>query len=286
MFRNFMVVIYNSQAQPFPVTGIDSANSGRNGTDMEETMTELQGTPCWYELTTKDLDAAEAFYGKVIGWDISDSGMEGMDYRLAKAGGSMVAGLMAMPEAPTFWLLYFAVDDCDATARAAEAEGATVHRPPTDIPGVGRFAILTDPQNASFAILQPLPGSEGGAFDQAKLGHGNWHELYATDPEAALAFYGKLFGWTESRRMDMGEMGFYHLIAHNGTEIGGVFDPGPGAPPHWLPYFGVDGAESALARITGGGGTLRNGPMEVPGGAWIVQAADPQGAGFAVVGPK
>lgn len=249
-------------------------------------MTELQGTPCWYELTTKDLDKAADFYGKAIGWSIADSGMEGIDYRLASAGDTIVAGLMAMPDAPTFWMIYFAADDCDATVRAAAAEGAAIHRPPTDIPGVGRFAILTDPQDATFAILQPQSGGQGGAFDQAKMGHGNWHELYTTDPESALAFYGKLFGWTESRRMDLGEMGFYHIIAHNGTDIGGVFKPGGGTPPLWMPYFGVDGAEAALGRIKAGGGALRNGPMEVPGGAWIVQAADPQGAGFAVVGPK
>lgn len=244
------------------------------------------GAPCWYELNTPDLDAAEAFYGRIIGWSVGSAGMDGFDYRLGQIDGSMVAGLMSLPDIPPCWTLYFATPDCDATAQAAKVAGGKIFKAPEDIPGVGRFAVLADPQGAVFALLQPTPGSEGSAFNQAKTGHGNWHELYTPDPEGALAFYGKLFGWTESRRMDMGPMGFYHILHHDGADIGGVFNPGEGVPPHWLPYFGVPGAEAAAAAIPAAGGSVTRGMMEVPGGAYVVQGTDPQGAHFAVVGPK
>ena len=247
------------------------------------------GLPCWYELMTTDLDAAQGFYGALMGWTVTDAGMPGFDYRLAAAAGTMVAGMMGPGDSgmPPFWMIYFAADDCDATAAAAQAAGGAVYKAPADIPGTGRFAILGDPQGAAFGILQPLPGGAGGAFDQRKPGHGNWNELMTADPVAAMAFYGTLFGWTEARQFDMGPAGAYRLIGHKGIEIGGIFGLMPGlARSHWRPYFGLPSASAAVAQITATGGKLIRGPDEVPGGAFTVQATDPQGAAFAVVGPK
>lgn len=251
-------------------------------------MTHL-GTPCWYELTTPDLEAAQAFYTAVIGWTFSGAGMPDFDYRLASAGGDMVAGLMLPPKAgmPPFWTVYVAVDDGEATLAALRAGGGMVHKDLAEIPGTGRFAIVADPQGAVFGILEPLPGGAGGAFDQKKSGHGNWHELMSSDPKAAMAFYGRVFGWTPSQSMDMGEMGSYDLFAHRGADIGGMMRLMPGMTgSFWLPYFGAEGIDRAVAQVTGSGGRVMNGPMEVPGGAWIIQAQDPQGAMVAFVGPK
>jgi predicted enzyme related to lactoylglutathione lyase len=244
------------------------------------------GTPVWYELTTPDLNAAQTFYQTVIGWTVGDSGMPGMDYRIAKASDAMIAGMMLPPAPgiPPNWTIYFAVDDCDAATRAAKADGATVHVEPTDIPGVGRFAALADPQGAVFCIMQMDGPSQ--AFDQKKNGHGNWNELMSTDPKAALAFYGKLFGWKATQAIDMGPMGTYQLFAHQGQDIGGMMGLGNAPVPCWLPYFGADGIEAAITRITANGGQTVMGPMEVPGGAFVCVATDPQGAFFALVGPK
>ena len=247
-----------------------------------------QGTPVWYELTTSDPDAAQRFYTKVVGWSVADSGMPGMDYRIAKAGEAMVAGMMLPPAEgiPPNWAIYFAVDDCDKTAATAGAAGAKVCMQPTDIPGVGRFAVLTDPQGAAFSILQGDGSGDSLAFDQAKTGHGNWQELMSTDPKAALAFYSTLFGWKASSAMDMGPMGTYQLFSHQGQDIGGMMGLGNAPMPCWLPYFGTDGIDAAITRITAAGGVTVHGPMDVPGGAFIVVARDPQGAHFALVGPK
>ena len=255
------------------------------------------GSPCWYELATAkgQLGAAEAFYGKVLGWSVADAGMEGFTYHLAKSDGDLVAGLMDMPDnlagMPPFWMIYFAVDDADTAVAAMEKAGARVHQPVTPIPNTGRFAVLADPQGAAFGILEPLPmegGGAGNAFDQKKEGHGNWNELSTTDHKAAMAFYGKAFGWKPSQSMDMGEMGSYDLFARDGADIGGMMrlQPGGAPAPYWLPYFGVNGTEAAMQRVTAAGGKIMHGPQEVPGGAFIAVATDPQGATFAMVGPK
>lgn len=258
-------------------------------------MAKLHGSPCWYELMTGtgELPAAEAFYGSVLGWEFQDAGMEGFTYHLATSEGDMVAGLMEPPPdaggMPPFWMVYFAVDDADATVAAVQAAGGRVHRPPEDIPGTGRFAIVADPQGAGFAILQPLPMSEGAggaAFAQQRAGHGSWHELMTTDPAAGFDFYARIFGWSRARAFDMGGMGTYQLFAHDGLDIGGMMGLGNAPVPCWLTYFGTDGVTGAMARVEAGGGRVAHGPMEVPGGAFIAVAQDPQGAWFALVGPK
>jgi predicted enzyme related to lactoylglutathione lyase len=259
-------------------------------------MAKLQGTPCWYELCTGKgaLGAAEDFYGRVLGWTTQDSGMEGFTYHLAKAGDAMVAGLMEMPDdaaaMPPFWMIYFAVDDADQAVAAIRAAGGKVFREPADIPGTGRFAVVGDPQGAGFGILAPAPMENGlpagGAFDQTKAGHGNWNELMTTDPEAGFGFYSDLFGWEKAQAVDMGEMGTYQVFSHDGAQIGGMMGLGRAPMPCWLPYFGTNGVTAAMGRIEDAGGRIAHGPMEVPGGAFVAVAQDPQGAWFAIVGPK
>ncbi|MGV8987420.1 MAG: VOC family protein [Cypionkella sp.] len=248
-------------------------------------MPGFHGLPCWYELGTNDLEGAKAFYTATLGWNVADSGTPGMTYLVASIGEVMVAGMMKNDAAqPVAWSIYFAVDNADATVAAAQALGAKVNVPPTDIPNTGRFAVLADPQGASFGVLQPLPGGAGGAFDQKKMGHGNWNELITPDPAAALAFYGKLFGWTESRSMEMGPDMTYHLIAHDGLDIGGTYAM-PGSGPMWKPYFGVASTKAAQAAVAAARGRVLRGPDEVPGGAFTLQITDPQGAVLALVGP-
>ncbi|WBU64069.1 VOC family protein [Paracoccus aerodenitrificans] len=261
----------------------------------------FHGNPCWYELTTSQgkLADAGAFYREILGWDVADSGMEGFDYHIASVGDSMVAGLMNMPDdvagMPPCWMIYFAVDNCDAFCEIAVARGARVFREPEYVPGTGRFAILADPQGAAFGVMQPemtdetRKRAEAGesAFDQNKAGHGNWNELMTSDPEAGQAFYSGVFGWAEGEAMDMGEMGVYQLIRREGKDIGAVMGLGNAPVPAWLPYFGVDGSVTAkVDQIKAAGGTVLHGPVEVPGPAFIAVAQDPQGAGFAVVGPE
>lgn len=120
------------------------------------------GTLCWNELMTRDVDAAKSFYAAVFGWGAhsssADDSAAGMDYTEFQIGERSIAGMMAMPdgmpaEVPSNWLVYFAVDDCDASVAAADSAGGSVATPPMDIPSVGRFAVLNDPFGAVFAVI-------------------------------------------------------------------------------------------------------------------------------------
>lgn len=118
-------------------------------------------TWCWSELDSRDVEGAKAFYTKVFGWKTED--MEGpMQYTTLKVGDDPIGGLMPMPEAvpamvPSFWLTYFAVDDCDAAIKKVESLGGSVLMPPMDIPGTGRFSVVTDDQGATFAVITMEP---------------------------------------------------------------------------------------------------------------------------------
>ena len=250
-----------------------------------------RGAPCWYELTTPDPAGAARFYGNLLGWSVEDAGMPGFDYRIAKSGEDMVAGMLAPqgPNAEPLWMIYVTVTDCDKAVKAVAKAGGAVHQEPTDIPETGRFAIVADPQGATLGILQP-EGSDSKAFNQKQAGHGQWNELMTSDPEAALAFYGTQFGWKPGDAIDMGPGGTYQIFRHGKGDIGGMMKQAAGMPgpkhPFWLPYFGTDSIGAAIGRTTEAGGTVIHGPMEIPGGAFIMIGNDPQGALFALVGGK
>jgi predicted enzyme related to lactoylglutathione lyase len=111
----------------------------------------------WNELNTRDLAAAKAFYTKVFGWTANEHDMEGMKYTEWMLGDKSIGGMMEMPamvpaEVPAHWLVYFGTEDADATVAKANGLGASTVVPPTDIPP-GRFAILTDPDGAAFAVI-------------------------------------------------------------------------------------------------------------------------------------
>jgi predicted enzyme related to lactoylglutathione lyase len=246
----------------------------------------FHGLPCWYELASPDPDGSQTFYAGLLGWTWAESGMPGMDYRLAALDDSMIAGLMKPePGQPPGWTIYYAVDDCDASAALAASLGAQVVMPPADIPGTGRVAMLTDPHGAGFGLLQPLPmadGSIGGAFARNRPGHGDWAEMVCPDPQAAMAFYGKLLGWTPGREVPMGPDMVYHLFQCGGQDIGGMF--ADGATLMWKPYFGTGSTKAAAARIPQIGGTVLRGPDAVPDGGFTVQLKDPQGIVLALSG--
>lgn len=247
----------------------------------------------WYELMTTDLGAAEAFYRQVLGWTTADAGMPDLKYSIASIGSTEVAGMMALPPdvrsqgVPPNWTGYIGVADVDAWAQRIRDAGGKIHHPPTDIPGVGRFAVVTDPQGAAFALFR---GNSDAEAPQPSMAPGTmgWHELYATDLGAAWDFYSAMFGWTKAEAIDMGPMGVYQLFAGpGGHAIGGMMKRPPEVPaPCWLYYVNTEAIDAAMARVLAGGGRVLMGPQQVPGGSWIAQCQDPQGAIFAMVAPR
>ena len=252
-------------------------------------MSDTEGTFVWYELQTTDVLGATAFYGDVIGWD-AENYSGAMPYTRWTVGGNPIGGLMTLPEdarqagARPHWMGYVATADVDALTRKATSLGATACVPPTDIPEVGRFSVIVDPQGASLALFKGL----GAASPQPKEpapGCFLWHELLADDWEPEMRFYAQLFGWQRTEDVDMG--GFtYHVYGKGGRSFGGMMNRPGGYPlrPHWLYYVRVQDLDDALKRVTLNGGSVWSGPMAIPGGQRIAQCGDPQGATFALHG--
>ena len=266
-------------------------------------MADSQSDFVWYELATDDVASVKTFYADVMGWHYHDMHMPDMTYTLLHAeapdvsGARGMGGMMPIPPAAAaagmkpHWVGYLHADDVDRSAARVEQLGGGVHRGPMDIPTVGRFAVVSDPQGAHFYLFKPTP-PEGAAPSTGKPrqptpGQVVWHELSCSDWPRAFAFYHAMFGWHEASTIDMGGMGKYRTFSIGGTAAGGMMNGCP-ATSHgfWLYYFGVDDIEAAAARITRSGGTVMMAPRAVPGGGWIVQATDPRGAWFALSGPK
>jgi uncharacterized protein len=257
-------------------------------------MSEIHGRFIWYELMSPDVAGARRFYGDVVGWTAQAMPMEGGEYTLLQADGAGVAGAMALTEdmkaggVPPNWTGYVAVDDCDASVAKAKALGGSVFREPQDIPTIGRFAIVADPGGAVIAIMTPEPQDPPRPHqDTRRAGYTGWHELHAADLAQAWSFYSELFGWRKDGDFDMGPMGTYQLFANQDGQVGGMMTKQDNFPaPAWLYYFRVGDIDAAVGRVKAGGGQVLNGPMEVPGGDWIIQGVDPQGAMFCLLGKK
>ncbi|MDG3574910.1 VOC family protein [Rhizobium sp. YJ-22] len=259
-------------------------------------MGDMQGKFVWYELMTTDIPAAARFYNSVVGWNARDAGM-GLEspYWLLEMPGQKQAtgGLQALPEdmkamrVPPNWTGYVAVDDVDATAEKCVELGGTIRRPPDDIPGIGRFAVLADPQGPVIIAFKPAP-MDGDMPPEPAMGTPGfvgWCELYAKDVDKAFDYYRQLFGWEKIDEMDMGPKGKYLLFGRDGQMTGGMMRQEEDGPfCGWSYYFAVDTLDAALDRVKAGGGRVLEGPMEVPG-AWVLQAQDPQGAYFCLVAP-
>ena len=118
---------------------------------------KTHGAFSWNELMTTDPAAAKEFYGKLLGWEMEDMNMEQMTYTVVKAGGDGIGGIMNIPPessaAPPHWGAYITVDNVDETAQTAETLGGKIMMPPRDIPGVGRFAVIQDPQGAFISLI-------------------------------------------------------------------------------------------------------------------------------------
>ena len=168
---------------------------------------DFYGHFVWYELITTDPEAAKIFYANVVGWDIGEVSMPGTAYTLFSFEETSVGGLLNLPKdarnkgAKPHWIGYVGVDDVDATTDRIKQLGGYVHVSPTNIPNVGRFSIVADPQMATLALLETLQPSQDRHVDSDTLGHVGWKELLAADLEKALAFYGELFDCDWARRM-------------------------------------------------------------------------------------
>ena len=247
----------------------------------------------WYEYMGNDLKAAVDFYTHVVGWTAEDGGMSDFAYQIVSAGGHPVGGMMAIPAdaramgSRPAWLGYVWVENVDLALPKLMEAGGKVFKAPSDIPDVGRFAVVSDPYGGVFMLFRDAGGNPPPPPAPGTPGTIGWHELHCDDGAKAIDFYCNFFGWSKTSDFDMGPMGVYRMFKTGHGEEGGIMTRMPQTPASfWLYDVNVDALDPAVERIKARGGQIANGPMEVPGGQWIVQALDPQGALFALVAPK
>lgn len=257
-------------------------------------MRNPHGTPVWYELMTRDPQGARRFYAEVVGWKIDEAAAPGatVDYRMIAAADVLVGGVFTLTAqhlgegAQPGWMLYLGVDDVDGCVASVQAAGGRVLLPAFEVPNVGRIAMLSDPQGAMVYVMRGLIDQASTSCAPELAGHGAWHELHTSDVARATAFYLAQFGWGRSRAVDVGPAGVYQLFSVGGRDVGGIMNDARGARPHWMIYFRVDGIEAAAGRVAAAGGQVVLPPMEVPGGGWVLNAMDPDGALFALTGRR
>lgn len=241
------------------------------------------GTPSWTDLTTSDPEAASAFYGAVIGWDVVDPGPQFGGYRRLVREGRAAAGLMQAQEGmPTVWTTYVATTDAQATAAAVREHGGTVLVEPMPVHDLGTMAVFLDPAGAAFGAWQA--GTFAGAEVVNEPGALVWNELATRDPQGATAFYAAVFGWT-ARTADMGGT-MYTTFELDGRGVAGMMEIGadwpPEVPSYWGVYFGVEDCDAAVAEATGRGAQVIVPPRDIPVGRFAA-LTDPQGAMVSVI---
>ena len=255
-----------------------------------------QGAFIWYELMTPDPDGAKAFYDAVTGWNVEAQSNFPNGYRMiGRSDGKFAGGVLPLTAemqqqgARPTWLGYIYVDDVDETVRSIEQSGGKTYMSAFDIPEVGRVAMVADPQGAPFYIMKPIPpandpNAKSDVFSENAEQRVSWNELSTSDPAAARRFYTSQFNWDDSEFMDMGELGEYRFLTHDGTRIGALCGTMPGGHPQWRYYFRVPSIAKAKEVAEATGGRIHMGPHQVPTGDYIIIGSDPQGAEFALVG--
>jgi predicted enzyme related to lactoylglutathione lyase len=244
------------------------------------TVATAAGRIGWHELLTRDIDAAKAFYGQLLGWQTEVFQPGGFDYQMIQSGGQGHGGYLPLdqfaPQAPPHWIAYVTVEDIDQVASKTKAGGGTIVFGPSEIPEIGRILVLLDPAGAAIAAIQPATG--GGDGMPMPEGVFVWDELATTDVEAAKEFYGDLFGWN-AETMDMEGMP-YTIFQRGDRQIAGAMtkmaeDP---SPPHWTTYIHADDIDATTAKVSDLGGTVLVEPSDIPGVGRFSLIQDPTGA--------
>jgi predicted enzyme related to lactoylglutathione lyase len=239
------------------------------------------GRVVWHELLTMDVEKAKAFYTELLGWSIEVWKPGEMDYPMVSVDGQSHGGIMKLDPAtgaPPHWLGHVQVESVDDTIARATQRGGKVVFGPIDIPEVGRFAAIADPQGAVFSVYTPAgegPTSEGVFV---------WDELIVPDVEAAKAFYTEVIGWTTAD-MDMGEAGVYTLLNRAGdVNSAGILKRPEGMdwPAHWLVYLATDDVDATAQRAVELGGQVHAPAFDVPGVGRLAILGDPTGAAFGI----
>lgn len=243
----------------------------------------------WHDLMTTDVEKSLAFYTALFGWERRKFEVgSGPAYDMLYAGEIGIGGMVPLSpgdNVPPHWIGYVSFKDVDAAVAQVVAEGGKTYVPPTDIPTVGRFAVVADPQGAVFSPFRG-DGPEMPVPVNAPLGTVAWNELMTSDAEKAAEFYTALTGWTV-QQVDMGPMGVYFLFKRGERNVAGMMKhPEAGHHPSWTPYIAVASADESAARAAELGATVIVPPADIEDWGRFYMALDTTGAPFATLETK
>jgi len=254
---------------------------------MAERTEYAEGEFCWIDLMAHDMAAAEAFYGKVFGWEPDPQDTQGgPPYTVFRLRGKEVAGMGQMMDemksqgVPPIWNSYINVDDVETATNKAAALGAQVQLPPMQVVEAGWMSMIQDPTGAMVALWKK--NRHFGAELCNEPGSFSWNELATRDIEGARKFYGDLLGWQFEENKDSPSK--YYIIKNDGRDNGGIIEMTEQwgeMPPHWAVYFTVANAADAVQQIESQGGSTLVPPFEIPIGK-IGVVSDPHGGVFSV----
>ena len=260
------------------------------------------GVPCWVETWQDDPVAAAGFYGRIFGWEAENTASPGTDgtFHLCRLRGRDAAAIGSpipddAPPVPS-WTTFIQVESANETAEKVKKAGGTVVVEPRQSLEGGRIAILAAPAGAAFAAWEQARHRGAQVINEP----GAWamSMLVTPDPEAAVRFYGEVFGWT-TRSFGMGEdeITMFSLPGYLGGEpsqpvprdvVATLAPPGAaeGAPAHWSVDFWISDPDEAARITTEMGGRVLAGPFDIPDiGMRQAALADPQGATFTITRP-
>lgn len=245
-------------------------------------MSEGKYTPgrfVWHEVMTPDVEASKTFYGQLFGWTYDGMPMDCHTYWIIKKGDRAAGGVVSLSSlqkdgVPPHWMGSISVPDVDEAAAAAKASGGMVAAGPMDVAGMGRLAVIGDPQHAYTTAWR---GTQGDPEPQNPPGVGTfcWDQLNTTDVGGAKAFYKKVYGWAEEAFPGGGDM---EVFKAGDAAVASIMQVQGGAPAHWLSYVVVEELAAARARATELGGKVLVEKIDIPTVGSIAVISDNVGA--------
>jgi predicted enzyme related to lactoylglutathione lyase len=240
------------------------------------------GAPSWLELATADVPAAAEFYSGLFGWSTQPREWDSSaDRRIFTVRDLPICGVHEHHGLPT-WTIYLAVRSIDEATAAATAAGGELLTEPETMPGAGSMALVRDPAGARVGMWEA--GEQPGTQLVNEAGAPAWHELASRDPQAAAAFYQKVFGWIAQPVAERGAD--YTMWQVEGTPVCGMLAMDEAwdatTPSHWMPYFATLDTDATVAHAVELGGHAEGSPADSPHGRFAT-LRDPQGAQFSVI---
>lgn len=254
-------------------------------------MTDRHGDFVWYDLMTRDPAASERFFTSLFSWTVESrpdaSGAGAYRMLIGPAGpfGAVVDYSSREGDHPSYWIAYLGVPDVDEMVERIQGLGGHVGVPGTDIPTLGRFAVVSDAQRAWFSLYTPA-SDEGTLAGHGEDGTFDWAELATSDVASAMAFYAECFGWSAGHVMEQDDGSSYHFLMRGEDPIAGVSQrPDDATVSAWTHYVRVRDVDTTAVQAQELGGAVIAGPLTVPGLVRFAVLADPAGAAFGVFCP-